>query len=118
MIYRSLDKEGDFTFGQGKQNFLNEEAAVAQAIKTRMKLLQGEWWENLEDGLPLFQKILARRQPKEVIDQIIKKRILGTPNVKSITEYESTWNNEERKYSFQGKVKTIFGDILVSEVMF
>ncbi len=39
MIYRRIDANGDYTFGQGKFNFVSGTEAVAQAIKTNLLLL-------------------------------------------------------------------------------
>ena len=54
MIYRMLDADGDYVFGRSKHAYLEGVEAVAQAIKTRLLLLYAEWWEDREDGLPLF----------------------------------------------------------------
>ena len=59
MIYRRLDADYDYTFGQGKQDFVSGVDAVAQAIYTRLFLLFGEWWEDQKDGLPLWQSIIG-----------------------------------------------------------
>jgi hypothetical protein len=118
MIYRALTKDGDYSFGAGRQNLLQGAAAVAQAILTRLKLLRGEWWEDLSDGLPLWQEILGKRQPKEFVDSLILERITGTPNVREVIEYESAWDNETRRYTFTARVNTAFGDITLPEVTF
>ena len=36
MIIRALDSNGDWTFGQGKQNYLSGQKAIAQNIQTRL----------------------------------------------------------------------------------
>lgn len=45
MIYRRLSKDWDYTFGNGTSNYIKGAEAVAQAIKSRLLLLYGEWWE-------------------------------------------------------------------------
>ena len=57
MIYRKLTETGDYSFGRGSQDFVEGVEAVAQACKTNMLLLLGEWWENLENGLPTLQDL-------------------------------------------------------------
>ncbi len=54
MIYRKLDENRDYIFGRGKNAYPEGADAVAQAIKSRLLLLYSEWWEDLEDGLPIF----------------------------------------------------------------
>ena len=116
MIYRKEDKDGDYVFGEGDSEFLTQSEAVAQAIITSLKLLKGEWWENVNNGLPLWQSILG--QPgsevnKASVDNIIKSRILetnlnGIKLVNTINEYSSEFNPTSRKYNFRAKVTTIY----------
>ena len=96
MKHRRLDADWDYCFGHGKQDYLEGREAVAQAIKTRLLLLYGEWWEDQEDGLPLFQKILAgsaRESNLEAIDLIFRERIGNTPGVLAILRFDSVRTN-------------------------
>ncbi len=110
MQYRALDEQGDYTLGQNKMKQGKE--AVAQAIKTRLDLLYGQWWENTEDGLPLFEKILgAYGDNREMIDMLISERIAETKDVREIKSYESTFQN--RVYSANCVVETVYGTVLI-----
>lgn len=112
MRYRILDENDDYQLGKGQQYFTYGTFAVAQAIKTRLKLLKGEWWEDTEEGLPLFQEILGKQGTKDnlyITDTLIKEKIIGTPNVTSITDFSSTYEN--RSYSFSCTVNTKFGEL-------
>lgn len=115
MKYRALDSNGDMIYGQSNQNFLTGTQAVAQAIRTRMKLLEGEWWENTTDGFPLFQEVLgvpATPNDLIVVDQVIQDRILGTIGVKSIDNFTSSFDYKTRSYSYQSIVTTEFGEAI------
>ena len=115
MKYRILDENGDYLFGMGQQNLTYGNYAVAQAISTRLKQLKGEWWEDTEDGLPLFQDILGKTSAPEnitIIDSLIKKRIIETKDVISIEEFSSTY--EDRSYSYKCTVNTKYGTISIS----
>lgn len=114
MIYRKLDENGDYTFGGNANSFVSDAQAVKQAVITRLRLLLYEWWENLEDGLPLFQKILANRDVERA-DSLIKERIQGTQNVKNILNYQSSWDNEHRVLSISCVLNTVFGVVVLDE---
>ena len=110
MKYRKLAKDGDYTFG--RREFLTDREAVAQAILTRLRLLLGEWWEDTEDGLPLFEKILgAYGADIDTVDVIIAKRIRETQNVKRLVSYKSEFSTQTRVYSAHAQVDTVFGDV-------
>lgn len=109
--YRRTDSEGDYTFG-AKDNYIKDLDAATQAIKTRLTLLQGEWWEDLENGTPYFQHILGTsgsRESIQGIDLLIQERILTLQEVTSIEEFESNFDSENRTYSVTCKVNTIYG---------
>ena len=110
MKYRELDENGDSTFGQNR--FLKNIEAVGQALVTRLKLLYGEWWEQTDDGLPLFERILGvfvSEQSLSAVDLIISERITGTPGVQNITVFTSELYN--RVYSAHCAVSTVFGAV-------
>lgn len=117
MKYRKLNN-GDYTLGKGEGNFVTGVDAVSQAIKTRLLLLQGEWWEDTNLGLPLFQSILGLPGTPEnlhSIDLIIQDQIANTPDVTNILNFESTYEN--RTYSLKCTVETKYGEATV-EVTF
>jgi pantothenate kinase-related protein Tda10 len=105
----------DYSFGKNEQDFLTGTAAVSQAIKTQLLLLLGEWWEDTEDGLPLFENILGQPgtpQNVQSIDLLIKDRISNTLGVISVSDFQSTYQN--RQYSLSCTVSTQYGDATVS----
>jgi len=115
MRYRRLDDKWDYTFGHGLQNYLTDREAVAQAIKSRIKLLYKEWWEDRTDGLPLWEEILGAPGTPEhidVVDLIFQDRIEGTANVLCINEWKSQFVN--RIYTFKCSVSTTFGVVEIS----
>lgn len=121
MIYRRLDSNGDYVFGQGRSQFISGSEAVAQAIVTNLKLLLGEWWEDVNNGLPLWQSILGipgSEANQLSIDNIIKDRILktnlnGEVLVSSIDDYTRTYDVTTRVYTFEAVVTTIYSESVV-----
>lgn len=107
MKYRKLSPTGDYMFGYGNTSFVSDIEAVRQAIYTKLKLFQNEWWEDLNDGLPFFEQI-AGTYDKNNIDTLIRNRILETPNVTSVKSLDSKIS-EDRKYSATVEVNTAYG---------
>lgn len=106
---------GDYVFGQGNQDFYTDLQATAQAIYTRLQLLQGTFWRALNDGLPAFQQILGI--PGNIanisqVDTLIQNRIIETPHVTNIVSYASNLLN--RQYQAQASVLTEFSSEPVS----
>lgn len=117
MRYRQLAADGDYMFGYGKQAYLEGVSAAAQAIKTRLLLLYAEWWEDREDGLPLWERILGTSGSDEnirAVDYIIKDRIQKTDGVLSVSAYSSDFDHARRKYGFLAAVETLYGSLIIS----
>lgn len=123
IIYRMLDKDGDYVLGRGTSEFLSGSSAIAQAIVTHLKLLLGEWWENVNLGTPLFQSVLGKPGSEEhlaSVDNIYKAKILstelnGTPLIHSLDNYERDYNPSTRIYKFRATVTTIYSESVIIE---
>jgi len=114
MRYRALTSAGDYSFGQGNANFLiNSPAAVAQAVKTRLLLMAGEWFLDNTDGTPYSTEILGTGTAL-LFDQAIRERILDTQGVTGIVLYASQVLN--RKLSVQATISTIYGVTFIQQV--
>lgn len=98
MRYRALDANGDYIFGQGplaggsnnnQSEFLvNSPQCVAQAIQTRLLLMQGEWFLDTTEGTSYATQILGPHT-QATYDAAITNRILTTPGVLSLDSYTS-----------------------------
>jgi len=118
--YRMLDMNaadashvgGDMLFGHNSRDFLcDSPTTVAQAILTRLKLWQGEWYLNLQAGTPWMQQVLGNSPGTGVPDAVIRQRILGTPYVTDISDYASAFNPSNRTLVVSCQVYTQFGQI-------
>lgn len=111
MKYRKLDENEDYTIGCRDEMYEGTEA-VAQAVKTRLLLLFGEWWENRQDGTPLFEKVLGQRlrtdETPDEIDLVFSERISSTQGVSEITRFESKIEAESRAYTAEITIKTVY----------
>lgn len=112
---RALDANGDFLFGQGVSEFLiDSPEAVAQSVRTRLALAAGEWFLDMTEGTPYNTKILGEGT-RDLYDQAIRERILGTPGVESIDEYLSTLDN--RQLAVVVIINTQFGQAVIQQVL-
>jgi hypothetical protein len=114
MIYRKLTANNDYTFGLGSGNFYNDvPEAVAQAVRTRLWLITGEWFLDITEGTPYNSQILGAGTIGRY-DAAIQDRILGTPGVTEIVEYASSVNPDNRMADIGATIDTIYGQAAVS----
>ena len=113
MRYRALSDDGDMTIGNANA-YIEAVEAVRQAVCTRLRQLIYEWWEQLEDGVPYWQKIIAQRNVEEAV-RIIRRRIEQTKDVVCILAFEHYWNNETRTLTIVAGVQSIYGTFTIEE---
>ena len=117
MIYRKLDENGDYSFGGNINSFYqNDPYGVAQAVVTRLKLWENEWFLDLTNGTPYVGGVLGK-YTMEVFDLNIKDRILNTEGVTEILEYSSSFDGDLRKVSISVKINTQYGTAEIKEVL-
>lgn len=115
MRYRILSPTGDYVFGQGRSEFLvNSPETVGQAVKTRLRLLTGEWFLDQDEGTPYATQILGTNT-QSLYDRAIQERVLGTEGVLSIQEYASSLNN--RDLTVIVTINTIYGETTLQQVV-
>lgn len=95
---------------------LSDLDACAQAILTNLNLFQGEWWENLNEGTPMFQEIINQRATpngQQIMALALAQRIRSTPYVSGVENMQTSFDAKSRKFSFSCIAKTSFGSLNV-----
>lgn len=114
---RALSPSYEPQMGAGQACLISDLYAVAQIIGQRLRLFQGEWWENSTLGLPLFQSILgqgAGNRALQVMMMVILQQIATCPYVQSIASSSYSYDANARIFTFQCVVLTQFGAIVVT----
>jgi hypothetical protein len=116
IIVRRLNANHDPVYGGGASDFLTDIYAVAQIIQTSLLLFQGEWWNNLIVGLPLFQSILAQGENNRqaTIALLIQQVILSVAYVTSIDNVQISYIAITRQFTYSCNVQTSFGTVVVN----
>lgn len=93
MRNRMMDANYDMVFGHGPLDFfVDNNQAVAQAIRTTLLLFQGEWFLDTTVGVPWLTEVVGINTAA-TYDVVIKSAILGVPGVSEIATYSSSLNN-------------------------
>lgn len=109
MIYRREDPDGDYTFGQGDNTFLqNSPECVAQAVYTRLFLCRGEWFLNIAEGTPYLQSVLGKHS-SDIYQLAIRDRISQTPGVRAILTFNTINNSNIRRLTYNTILDTLYG---------
>lgn len=116
MRYRKqAEPDGDYSFGFGPANFfIDVPEAVAQAVKTRLLLIEGEWFLDVTSGTPYESQILGAHK-SATYDQAIRTRIVETEGVLDLLAYSSSVVNRNLKVN--ATIATVYGQIELEQIL-
>ena len=107
--FKSYGIDEDGKAKKVKENFVENEEAVAQSLKQKLSVIQGELWYHINYGLPLYNKVKS----KGVLDAVILGILEDHPSVKKIINFKSSIVNH--KYTFTFTVNTIYNKEIILE---
>ncbi|NDK07877.1 hypothetical protein EOM39_01365 [Candidatus Gracilibacteria bacterium] len=113
MSFRNLDNDGDWTFGKGKQNYVNLDKEIMLNIKTRLLSFLGDCFFATDEGIDWWNLLLQKDRQKIIIE--CKKIINSTPNVRKINSVDY-FENEKRQMTIYFNIDTIYSNNLSNEI--
>jgi hypothetical protein len=104
--------DGDLKLTAGDFSLVNETYRVRQALQIALQLFRGEWFLNINAGVPYYDNILGQKvQDIGDLDSVIKAAIRAVADVNRIIAWESSFNDATRVYTVAFTVDTTFGPI-------
>ena len=111
MIGKALNGGNDIFVKNGSFATVEEGAQTVQHLRTRLRFYLGEWFLDLEAGVPYFQQILKKPFDIAKVETLLKSEILNTPDIEKLTRFESSFNGETRKLTINFDAETSYGII-------
>jgi len=119
VLYRPVDSQGDMIPITRKSRLQHGAEALAEAIKSRMRLHRGEWFEDPDAGSPVLD-LLVNDKVTENYMGAIAHQIVGyiaeTTGVKSIQASQPTYNRATRSMTLKCAVMPTNGESVTLEV--
>ena len=112
-------------FPPGPLTFTSGLAAVAQGIRTRLQLCAGEWFLNLDAGIPYLERAGVITKEQALYGQkfdankttaMFRSAIKQCPGVGSISAISCVFNNATRTITIAWAVVTSFGDTITDSL--
>ena len=110
MRVRATDPQTGGIVTSGQQ-FVFDEYAVAQTIKTRLRLFLGEYFRNIDIGTPWAQTIQVKTATISTKNAIIREIIVQTDEVEQILTYNADFDIQTRSLTISADVLTTFGRV-------
>lgn len=94
---------GDMTLGQGHQNVATGDEAVVQKVRSRLRVVRGEWFLDTSVGIPYWPTagntgatFADRPAPLSLVEAEIKTCILDTVGVASLDSFSVSLDRNTR----------------------
>lgn len=72
--------------------------AILQNAWARLGFFLGEWFLDLREGVPYYERILIHHPDQRICESILRRAVLTTPGVSSVAEISSTWDRSTRVF--------------------
>ena len=69
-----------------------------QELIIRLKFFLGEWFLDIEAGIPYYQDFFIKAPNQIRIESVLKNEILDTPGIIELTSFETEFEDINRKY--------------------
>lgn len=106
MIFRNLDANGDWTFGNGVSNYVTDDLAIGLNIRTRLLSWVGDCFFALNAGIDWANR-MGRKNQSGLLEADLKRIILQSFGVTGLTKF-STVLTAARRLDAEYDVNTIF----------
>lgn len=104
-----LDENNNLIIKQGNLTIKEGIYALAQDVKTRVGLYKGENLFDISEGIDYDNEVLGVFGGKDFYAQLIKNRILGNPEVTTVSNVEITRTG--RQLNATADVQSIYGNV-------
>ena len=114
MTARPVDASGDILPVLSSSDLLSGPEAIAQLVKYRLSLLQGEWWENESLGFPLPESLRSGRPTAAdaaTLSSQITAYIRETPGVRDVGNVRFAVEGKRFSYSCEIRTETGKADV-------
>ena len=115
LAFRSLDLNGDWTFGKGRQNYAIKNKAIAFDIQTKLLSFLGDCFFATQDGLD-WLNILGSKD-KTNLEREVTKAIIDIRGVSKVLNVTINESRVSRAVTVTYNIITIYDDPLSGEVV-
>ena len=100
---------GDMMFGRSQHDYWHDQReGVGQLVGTRLALWLGQWFLNVDEGMPWATKVLGK-YTEDFRDATIQARIVTTLGVTQLVGYNSQLERQTRDFTVHADIDTLYG---------
>lgn len=117
MIDLLLDQEkNDLVIENFDFHLVDAVDQITQNLSIRLKFILGEWFLDITQGVPYFERFFIKNPNQIQIESILKQEIIQTLGIDRLTSFEADFDKSKRLFSVKFSAKAISGDDIYKEM--
>jgi len=102
----ALTAAGDLEITLGKLRVVTGTEALAQRLRTRLRLFRGDWFLDLLQGVPYHDFVLHKRSTAAVQREVFRRAIASMRGVREVVSLDVELDGSTRTLLVTGEVRT------------
>jgi hypothetical protein len=111
----ALDTNNDIIIGGTQVTRVSDAEYLAQKIRSKLQLIQGESQLDTEEGIPYFTDVFVKPVDLPLVGSLFKTLIINTEGVNELLTFEYELDTTERLLTINFSINTDFGDIDITD---
>ena len=87
-------------------NFVDGAERVKQQIKITLQTFLGEWFLDVNHGVPYFESVLVKQPNRAAIEAILRTKIKDVPDVSAVRSLQLSVDSKSRYLYVSGEAET------------
>ena len=92
----ALDSNGDALISGGSLSLVDGVDAITQLLSQELKFFAAEWFLDIEQGIPYFEKVLTKNPNPSEIDSLFKDKILSSRGILRLNSFDLKFDSQLR----------------------
>lgn len=92
-----MDDNGDLDISNDTLHAVTGREAIAQEVRIALRFFLGEWFLDLDEGVPYFTDVFGKRKDVGLVRDLFRRRILSVPGVLNVPQLSLEFTPSERR---------------------
>lgn len=109
--------DGDLDLENNEIVLIDGADAIRQHLQIRFQFFLGEWFLDIEIGVPWFRDILIKKPSFAVVQEVLKTVVLDTPGVLQLMQFSFDFDSPSREADLEFQCLSDDGVIDFSQIV-
>lgn len=108
----AADASNEIVFTNGALTLVQDEAAVAQHVRIRLRFFKGEYFLNPAEGIPFYERVLIKNPSMPLVIALFKRVVRETPGIVEILSFAADYVPATRSLTLNFEARCSSGETL------